>query len=88
VLIGRCDFCRLAQSLNLTYCETHVRDTQTVLWVLTRLVNTVIISRARRQSLAITIMPPALRAQLANRIAEEEEEEQKKRRKWKCCATS
>ncbi|KAK7480045.1 hypothetical protein BaRGS_00028682 [Batillaria attramentaria] len=63
---------KLAEQLQITYAETNVRDQQTVLWILQRLVNSVIVSRARRQSLAITIMPT-----LRERPA--------KKKKIKCC---
>ncbi|XP_076435051.1 uncharacterized protein LOC143274932 [Babylonia areolata] len=70
---------RLAESLNLTYCETHVHNQQTVLCILTRLVNNVIMNRMRRQSLAITIMPPSVQVK-ARRKTE--------KRRWRCCRTS
>ncbi|XP_076452726.1 uncharacterized protein LOC143288262 [Babylonia areolata] len=65
---------RLAESLNLTYCETHVRDEQMILFILRRLVNNVIVDHQKRPSLTITIMPS-----LGN--------EQSKKR-LKCCKTS
>ena len=74
---------RLAESLNLTYCETNVRDEQMVLWILTRLVNSVIVSRVRRQSLAISIMPPLRDRGGAGRGGEKEGG----RKLWKCCAS-
>ncbi|KAK7088269.1 hypothetical protein V1264_022205 [Littorina saxatilis] len=67
---------RLAESLGLTYCETQVKDEQMVLWILTRVVNSVIVSRARRQSLAITIMP---------NLQQHLQDKEKKR--WKCCSS-
>ena len=60
----------------MMYCETDVRDEQMVLWILTRLVNNVIVSQVRRQSLAISIMPP-LKAGL----------EKKAKKRWKCCTS-
>ena len=65
---------QLAESLNVTYCETDVRDEEMVLWILTRLVSNVIVSRVRRQSLAISIMPP-LRGEI----------DKQAKRRWKCC---
>ncbi|XP_025092246.1 ras-related protein Rab-8A-like [Pomacea canaliculata] len=65
---------KLAEGLQLTYMETDVHDVQMVLWILQKLVNNVIISRARRQSLAISIMPPLKMPA--------------KKKRFKCCGAS
>ncbi|KAL8605088.1 hypothetical protein ACOMHN_018889 [Nucella lapillus] len=74
---------RLAESLSLTYCETHVRDEQTALCILTRLVNNIIVNRVRRQSLAITIMPS-----IQDKARKRKSGGSWEKRRWVCCKTS